>query len=163
MLLVTIWRGCKCFWRWKCMPYFPAHTFCYRCCFSRRSVIPEFTCYLSLFDMANWQPVSLVLSCLFVLECPDFDVHLSPKKALRVAMLKSRYAETILKAQEKTLLDHVRFFWTNSWSCEIWFLLLKRKKIRCQIRTISLFNILYPVLLCFYSCSYMLLSCLLLG
>lgn len=38
--------------------------------------------------------------------CPDFDVPLSPKKALRVAMLKSRYAETILKAQEKTLLDH---------------------------------------------------------
>jgi len=38
--------------------------------------------------------------------CPDFDVQLSPKKALRVAMLKSRYAETILKAQEKTLLDN---------------------------------------------------------
>ncbi|XP_023518898.1 transcription factor GTE9-like isoform X1 [Cucurbita pepo subsp. pepo] len=40
-------------------------------------------------------------------ECstPNFDVQLSPKKALRAAMLKSRFAETILKAQQKTLLD----------------------------------------------------------
>jgi hypothetical protein len=54
--------------------------------------------------------------CFFVsvIGCPDFDVQLSPKKALRVAMLKSRYAETILKAQEKTLLDNVRLFWINS-------------------------------------------------
>lgn len=37
---------------------------------------------------------------------PVFDVQLSPKKALRAAMLKSRFAETILKAQHKTLLDH---------------------------------------------------------
>ncbi|OIW17944.1 hypothetical protein TanjilG_17780 [Lupinus angustifolius] len=37
---------------------------------------------------------------------PDFDVQLSPKKALRAAMLKSRFADTILKAQQKTLLDH---------------------------------------------------------
>ncbi|KAG6692120.1 hypothetical protein I3842_10G097200 [Carya illinoinensis] len=37
---------------------------------------------------------------------PYFDVQLSPKKAIRVAMLKSRFAETILKAQHKTLLDH---------------------------------------------------------
>ncbi|XP_038882482.1 transcription factor GTE12 isoform X2 [Benincasa hispida] len=36
---------------------------------------------------------------------PIFDVQLSPKKALRAAMLKSRFAETILKAQQKTLLD----------------------------------------------------------
>ncbi|KAI4298196.1 hypothetical protein L6164_031784 [Bauhinia variegata] len=35
-----------------------------------------------------------------------FDVQLSPKKALRAAMLKSRFADTILKAQQKTLLDH---------------------------------------------------------
>ncbi|KAG2689175.1 hypothetical protein I3760_09G128500 [Carya illinoinensis] len=35
-----------------------------------------------------------------------FDVELSPKKALRVAMLKSRFAETILKAQHRKLLDH---------------------------------------------------------
>ncbi|OWM90896.1 hypothetical protein CDL15_Pgr027383 [Punica granatum] len=34
------------------------------------------------------------------------DVQLSPKKALRAAMLKSRFAATILKAQHKTLLDH---------------------------------------------------------
>ncbi|KAE9601213.1 putative chromatin remodeler Bromodomain family [Lupinus albus] len=37
---------------------------------------------------------------------PDFVVQLSPKKALRAAMLKSRFADTILKAQQKTLLDH---------------------------------------------------------
>ncbi|KAJ7947218.1 Transcription factor GTE12 [Quillaja saponaria] len=37
---------------------------------------------------------------------PLFDVQLSPKKALRAAMLKSRFADTILKAQQKTLLDH---------------------------------------------------------
>ncbi|KAI4295359.1 hypothetical protein L6164_035413 [Bauhinia variegata] len=35
-----------------------------------------------------------------------FDLQLSPKKALRAAMLKSRFADTILKAQQKTLLDH---------------------------------------------------------
>ncbi|XP_057434090.1 transcription factor GTE10-like isoform X2 [Lotus japonicus] len=37
---------------------------------------------------------------------PDFPVQLSPKKALRAAMLKSRFADTILKAQQKTLLEH---------------------------------------------------------
>ncbi|KAI6693684.1 hypothetical protein NL676_021394, partial [Syzygium grande] len=31
---------------------------------------------------------------------------MSPKKALRAAMLNSRFADTILKAQQKTLLDH---------------------------------------------------------
>ncbi|XP_041026494.1 transcription factor GTE12-like isoform X1 [Juglans microcarpa x Juglans regia] len=36
---------------------------------------------------------------------PIVDVQLSPKKALRVAMMKSRFAETILKAQQKTQLD----------------------------------------------------------
>ncbi|KAL0542713.1 hypothetical protein IC582_017787 [Cucumis melo] len=40
-----------------------------------------------------------------VCSTPVFDVQLSPKKALRAAMLKSRFAETILKAQQKTLLD----------------------------------------------------------
>lgn len=40
-----------------------------------------------------------------VCSTPIFDVQLSPKKALRAAMLKSRFAETILKAQQKTLLD----------------------------------------------------------
>ncbi|KAK1375455.1 Transcription factor GTE12 [Heracleum sosnowskyi] len=34
------------------------------------------------------------------------DLQLSPKKALRAAMLKSRFADTILKAKQKTLLDH---------------------------------------------------------
>ncbi|XVF40237.1 hypothetical protein PTKIN_Ptkin01aG0095900 [Pterospermum kingtungense] len=37
---------------------------------------------------------------------PIFEVQMSPKKALRAAMLKSRFADTILKAQQKTLLDH---------------------------------------------------------
>ncbi|KAJ1414186.1 hypothetical protein SESBI_19036 [Sesbania bispinosa] len=37
---------------------------------------------------------------------PVFPVQLSPKKALRAAMLKSRFADTILKAQQKTLLEH---------------------------------------------------------
>jgi hypothetical protein len=40
--------------------------------------------------------------------CPVYDVHPSPKKALRAAMMKSRFSETILKAQKKTLFDHVR-------------------------------------------------------
>ncbi|KAE8656160.1 bidirectional sugar transporter SWEET2a-like isoform X1 [Hibiscus syriacus] len=35
-----------------------------------------------------------------------FDVRLSPKKALRAAMLKTRFADTILKAQQRALLDH---------------------------------------------------------
>ncbi|XVF87240.1 hypothetical protein PTKIN_Ptkin18bG0103000 [Pterospermum kingtungense] len=38
---------------------------------------------------------------------PIFDMQMSPKKALRAAMLKSRFADTIMKAQQKTLLDHV--------------------------------------------------------
>ncbi|KAL1829608.1 transcription factor GTE10 isoform X1 [Daucus carota subsp. sativus] len=37
----------------------------------------------------------------------DSDLQLSPKKALRAAMLKSRFVDTILKAKQKTLLDHV--------------------------------------------------------
>uniref|UniRef100_A0A2P2M815 Bromodomain-containing protein n=1 Tax=Rhizophora mucronata TaxID=61149 RepID=A0A2P2M815_RHIMU len=37
---------------------------------------------------------------------PVFDAPLSPAKALRAAMLKQRFADTILKAQHKTLLDH---------------------------------------------------------
>ncbi|CAJ2658730.1 unnamed protein product [Trifolium pratense] len=37
---------------------------------------------------------------------PVLPAQLSPKKALRAAMLKSRFADTILKAQQKTLLEH---------------------------------------------------------
>ncbi|GMN43415.1 hypothetical protein TIFTF001_012624 [Ficus carica] len=37
---------------------------------------------------------------------PPLDVQLSPQKALRAAMLKCRFADTILKAQQKTLLNH---------------------------------------------------------
>ncbi|GMI93518.1 hypothetical protein HRI_003021100 [Hibiscus trionum] len=40
------------------------------------------------------------------LSTPIFGAQMSPKKALRAAMLKSRFAGTILKAQQKTLLDH---------------------------------------------------------
>ncbi|CAM8903332.1 unnamed protein product [Rhodiola kirilowii] len=41
-------------------------------------------------------------------ECqiPAMEVPLSPKRALRAAMLKSRFAGTILKAQQNKLLDH---------------------------------------------------------
>jgi hypothetical protein len=38
---------------------------------------------------------------------------LSPSKALRVAMLKSRFAGTIVKAQQNALLDHVIFLNTS--------------------------------------------------
>ncbi|KAK8349704.1 hypothetical protein V6Z12_A06G160600 [Gossypium hirsutum] len=44
------------------------------------------------------------------LPTPTFDVPISPKKALRAAMLKRRFADTILKAQKKALLDHVKFY-----------------------------------------------------
>ncbi|XP_010559279.1 PREDICTED: transcription factor GTE12-like isoform X2 [Tarenaya hassleriana] len=36
------------------------------------------------------------------------DVPLSPKKALRAAILKSRFADTILKAKQRKVLDNVR-------------------------------------------------------
>ncbi|WCJ27308.1 Transcription factor GTE12 [Euphorbia peplus] len=38
-------------------------------------------------------------------KAPIFDVQLSPTKALRAAIVKQRFADTILKAQHKTLLD----------------------------------------------------------
>ncbi|XP_021295123.1 transcription factor GTE12 isoform X3 [Herrania umbratica] len=37
---------------------------------------------------------------------PIFAIQMSPKKALRAAMLRSRFADTILKAKQKRLLDH---------------------------------------------------------
>ncbi|XP_059666476.1 transcription factor GTE12-like isoform X2 [Cornus florida] len=37
---------------------------------------------------------------------PLIDVQLPPKKALRYAMLKSRFADTILRAEQKILLNH---------------------------------------------------------
>lgn len=37
------------------------------------------------------------------------DEPLSPSRALRAAMLRSRFAGTIVKAQQKALLDHVIF------------------------------------------------------
>lgn len=47
------------------------------------------------------------------------DIQLSPTKALRAAKLKSRFAATILKAQQKTLLDHV------------WILLVVDDAVKC--------------------------------
>lgn len=38
-------------------------------------------------------------------EIPTYDVQLSPSKALRAARLRSRFADTIVKAREKTLLE----------------------------------------------------------
>ncbi|KAG9147224.1 hypothetical protein Leryth_018197 [Lithospermum erythrorhizon] len=38
---------------------------------------------------------------------PATDINMSPKKALRAAMLKSRFADTIFKARQITLLDQV--------------------------------------------------------
>jgi hypothetical protein len=42
-------------------------------------------------------------------ECYLQDEYLSPSRALRAAMLRSRFAGTIVKAQQKALLDHVIF------------------------------------------------------
>ncbi|XP_077219981.1 transcription factor GTE12-like isoform X2 [Tasmannia lanceolata] len=52
----------------------------------------------SVVEEENFEPSS----------CPDpsYDEQLSPNKALRAAMLRSRFADTILKAQNKTLLNH---------------------------------------------------------
>ncbi|KAK5775264.1 hypothetical protein PVK06_043137 [Gossypium arboreum] len=44
------------------------------------------------------------------LSTSTFDVPMSPKKALHAAMLKRRFADNILKAQKKALLDHVNLF-----------------------------------------------------
>ncbi|TYH95032.1 hypothetical protein ES332_A12G079700v1 [Gossypium tomentosum] len=44
------------------------------------------------------------------LSTSTFDVPMSPKKALHAAMLKRRFADNILKAQKKALLDHVKFY-----------------------------------------------------
>ncbi|KAE9602931.1 hypothetical protein Lal_00049956 [Lupinus albus] len=65
------------------------------------SLDSEHLCY----DSQLSTPATDVSSCE-VWSTPDFDVQLSPKKALRAAMLKSRFADTILKAQQKTILDH---------------------------------------------------------
>lgn len=50
----------------------------------------------------------LIISYAIVWSTSVLPGQLSPKKALRAAMLKSRFADTILKAQQKTLLEHVR-------------------------------------------------------
>lgn len=47
---------------------------------------------------------------------PIVDIQMSPSRALRAAMLKSRFADTILKAQQKTLLDHVSFLQGINWT-----------------------------------------------
>ncbi|XP_019444604.1 PREDICTED: transcription factor GTE8-like isoform X3 [Lupinus angustifolius] len=65
------------------------------------SLDSEHLCYGSQLST----PATDASSCK-VWSTPDIDVQLSPKKALRAAMLKSRFADTILKAQQKTILDH---------------------------------------------------------
>ena len=71
--------------------------------------------------------ITLVVFLLFDegLLNPIFDAQMSPKKALRAAMLRSRFADTILKAQQKTLLDHVSFcksIWVVCWEfCVAWY------------------------------------------
>ncbi|KAK9088176.1 hypothetical protein Scep_027258 [Stephania cephalantha] len=45
---------------------------------------------------------------LYSADCPNttYSVQLSPSKALRAAMLRSRFVDTIIKAQQKTLLSN---------------------------------------------------------
>lgn len=63
--------------------------------------------------------------CVLVWSTTVLPVQLSPKKALRAAMLKSRFADTILKAQQKTLLEHV---WLSLYS---W--LNKKLFLKCSV------------------------------
>ncbi|KAK9086059.1 hypothetical protein Sjap_026470 [Stephania japonica] len=48
------------------------------------------------------------LTGLYSSDCPNttYSVQLSPSKALRAAMLRSRFVDTIIKAQQKTLLSN---------------------------------------------------------
>ncbi|OAY25041.1 transcription factor GTE12 isoform X3 [Manihot esculenta] len=67
---------------------------------------------VSALDDENACPSSQLMPCATDVTSGEggiphsFDVQLSPTKALRAAMLKYRFADTILKAQQKTLLDH---------------------------------------------------------
>ncbi|XP_042483859.1 transcription factor GTE9-like [Macadamia integrifolia] len=67
---------------------------------------------VSTVDEENVQMISLPLTPSGVAasgeenEDPLYDGQMSPSKALRAARLKSRFADTILKAQHKTLLNH---------------------------------------------------------
>lgn len=47
--------------------------------------------------------------CLYFSEVDEIPLEepLSPSRALRAAMLKSRFADTIVKAQQRALLDQV--------------------------------------------------------
>ena len=47
---------------------------------------------------------------------------LSPSKALRIAMLKRRFAGTIVKAQQNALLNHVIFLVTHFFFLVRWIL-----------------------------------------
>lgn len=73
-----------------------------------RVSLPQLT--TGTFCTLSWYGTNCYVCVFYVLvwSTPDFPVQLSPKKALRAAMLKSRFADTILKAQQKTLLEHVR-------------------------------------------------------
>jgi hypothetical protein len=56
------------------------------------------------------------------------DEPLSPSRALRAAMLRSRFAGTIVKAQQKALLDHV-IFQKYMLNFVIFYLALQRTKL----------------------------------
>ncbi|XWS08016.1 hypothetical protein CRYUN_Cryun41cG0041000 [Craigia yunnanensis] len=51
-------------------------------------------------------PATVAASSERLLTAPTFDAQLSPKRLLRAAMLKRRFANTILKAQQNMLLVH---------------------------------------------------------
>ncbi|GLT52555.1 hypothetical protein SLA2020_258890 [Shorea laevis] len=73
---------------------------------------------------------------------PIVDVQMSPSKALRAAMLKSRFADTILKAQQKTLPDHVSFLQGINWTL---------LRILCKRAGISVpFIVKYIDYICFF-------------
>ncbi|PQQ01610.1 transcription factor GTE12 isoform X1 [Prunus yedoensis var. nudiflora] len=61
-----------------------------------------------------------------------FDVQLSPKRALRAAMLKSRFADTIWKAQQEKLLDQCTIFKLRA--CLRGKNLLEKARIEAEIR-----------------------------
>lgn len=53
----------------------------------------------------------------------SINIQLSPNKALRAAMLKSRFADTIFKATHQALVDHVivmPFALSNFLTCMLW-------------------------------------------
>ncbi|XP_028791997.1 transcription factor GTE12 [Neltuma alba] len=79
---------------------------------SQGKLDPDFDGAVSAVDSERLSPSSpltdpaMDASSVEVSSNPIMDAQMSPKKALRAAILKRRFADTILKAQQKTLLDH---------------------------------------------------------